>query len=414
MAYQPVQLGRHLPINEISISLFSPEGFRGARHNNRDLNVSLSKAAATPGYLPGPITAGTWQLVIDIHRILPGSVVDYDVTIRTFETVTEPPQESSGNIPRRQDVLRPGWYRGDFHAHTFHSDASWSVRELFDFNNRKGLDFAFLTDHNTTAGLAEWLAYTDNELLTLPGSELTTFHGHALALGLSSWVDWRTTLGPQAPTIETIRQSVEAQGGVFIIAHPLSLGSPWCAGCAWQYPGMMPGTARCVEVWNGPWAGDANNAEALELFYLWLNQGHRLVATAGTDSHSAARDHLDLGFNVIYAAALTQEALLEGLRQGRSYLSSGPELSIIGTDKAGKIQLMGGSLPAASSRLEVSWQGCEPGDSIRIVQNGNVLQEIDQKTDSVTLTALTPGWLTTEIRRNSGVLRAVSNPFYLT
>lgn len=414
MAYQPVQLGRYLPINEISISLFSPEGFRGARHNNRDLNVSLSAAAATPGYLAGPIPPGTWQLVIDVHRILPGSVVDYDVIIRTSETVTEPPQESIRNIPRRQDIPRPGWYRGDFHAHSYHSDASWSVGELFDFDKRKRLDFAFLTDHNTTSGLAEWLAYADELLLTLPGSELTTFHGHALALGLTSWIDWRTTLGPQAPTIETICQSVEAQDGVFVIAHPLSLGSPWCAGCAWQYPTMTPGTARCVEVWNGPWAGEANNAEALELFYLWLNQGHRLVATAGTDSHSAARDHTDLGFNLIYAAALTQGALLSGLRQGNSYLSSGPELSVVSIDKEGKTYSMGSSLPATSARLEIRWRSCEPADVIRIIHNGDVLQEFDQKAGSATLTALTPGWLTTEIRRDSGVLRALSNPVYLT
>ena len=48
---------------------------------------------------------------------------------------------------------------------------------------------------------------------------------------------------------------------------------------------MMPGDARVVEVWNGPWGCDSNNEKALTLWYDWLNQGLRLAATAGTDTH---------------------------------------------------------------------------------------------------------------------------------
>ena len=54
-----------------------------------------------------------------------------------------------------------------------------------------GLDFIFLTDHNTTAGLADIDASTTEELLTAGGVEMTTFWGHALCMGTRAWVDWR-------------------------------------------------------------------------------------------------------------------------------------------------------------------------------------------------------------------------------
>ena len=48
--------------NMLCLTLFDPDGFRGAGHNKRDNNVSLSAVAATPGYMPGPLQAGGWRL----------------------------------------------------------------------------------------------------------------------------------------------------------------------------------------------------------------------------------------------------------------------------------------------------------------------------------------------------------------
>jgi len=45
-------------------------------------------------------------------------------------------------------------------------------------------------------------------------------------------------------------------GATFIIAHPMSVGDPYCTGCDWGYPDMMPGNGRIVEVWNSEWGSD--------------------------------------------------------------------------------------------------------------------------------------------------------------
>ena len=83
---------------------------------------------------------------------------------------------SAGLAPRG-----PGWYRGDLHSHSNHSDAGQrTVAELVEAARGAGLDFVFLTDHNTISGLPEMDASTTPELLAAGGIELTTFWGHAL------------------------------------------------------------------------------------------------------------------------------------------------------------------------------------------------------------------------------------------
>ena len=121
-------------------------------------------------------------------------------------------------------------------------------------------------------------------LLTAGGIELTTFWGHALVLGTRRWIDW--PVRPGTGGMERIATAAYTSNQVFIIAHPLSDGEPGCTGCAWRFGDMMPGSARLLEIWNGPWHGSSNNEQTLALWYDWLNQGLRLAATAGTDVHS--------------------------------------------------------------------------------------------------------------------------------
>jgi predicted metal-dependent phosphoesterase TrpH len=45
----------------------------------------------------------------------------------------------------------------DLHTHTFHSDGTFSPRQLVELAAQRGLDVVAITDHDTTAGLAEAL-----------------------------------------------------------------------------------------------------------------------------------------------------------------------------------------------------------------------------------------------------------------
>ena len=51
----------------LDLGLWDPRGFRGWSGGSRSSFV-ISAREATPGYLPGAITVGTWRLVIGFAR----------------------------------------------------------------------------------------------------------------------------------------------------------------------------------------------------------------------------------------------------------------------------------------------------------------------------------------------------------
>lgn len=393
---------------QVSLTVFDPQGARGARHNNRDQSLRLTHVTATPGYVSRPLLPGVWTVWIDTHRIVPPDVITYSLEIGLN---SEPSADTPIIYAKGATAPRgAGWYRGDLHGHTLHSDGSWDVRDFVRYARDYRLDFVTLTDHNTVSPLAEHDSYSANDLLTMGGIELTTYHGHALALGVRDWLEWRTTLDNLGMP-EAARRALDA-GALYIIAHPMSVGDPWCTGCDWQYPDMMPGSARCVEVWNGPWGDMSNNERSLALWYGWLNEGCRMVATAGTDIHGPLNDPYP-GFNVVYADELSEQAILDAIRRGHLYLSSAPRLEFVATSTGGARAMMGDLIERALLDLLVTWSDVEQGSRIRLIQDGAVIEEMPIDAEgSLNRTRDGGRWYTVEIRAADGELRAVANPIF--
>lgn len=435
--------------NMLTLTLFDPDGFRGAGHRHGDVHeieltaaTELARHAATPGYRPGPLPAGEWTVQIDTHMILPGADCPYTLKVKAetlevetveVETVTaETGADSTGAVdmttpggtPDFDYVAQtaPGWYRGDLHAHTFHSDAAWDVPDLLAAARAMGLDFVTLTDHNTTSALGEFAQQSAPELLTMGGMELTTFWGHAVCLGTAHWIDWRVDMEGQA--MNRIAQERYAADQIFVIAHPQDEGDPLCTGCRWVYPQMRPGAARYVEVWNGRWESTdprTKNEGSLGLWYDWLNQGLRLTATAGSDAHGPAHygertNRGCVGFNVIYAQELSQRGILDGLRRGQSYLSAGPVLQFSAQDAAGRRAEIGGELAAQQNiTLQSAWTDAPTDARVRLVCRGEIVDErsaegageASWKVDGE------PGqWFVLELRRDDGWMLGLTNPIF--
>ncbi len=138
--YEPRQCAGQPVPNDLSLTLFDPTGARGARHCNPDRNLVLTARSATPGYQPGPLQPGTWTVWIDSHRIMPSETIRYFFEIDiTDGPVEEPPlpEWEKGAVAARG----PGWYRGDLHGHTIHSDGHWDVPDLVRYARERGLDF---------------------------------------------------------------------------------------------------------------------------------------------------------------------------------------------------------------------------------------------------------------------------------
>ena len=164
----------------------------------------------------------------------------------------------------------------------------------------------------------------------MPGIEYTTYSGHANALGATTYVSPR--IG-EALSLKEAVDAFHAQGALFSINHPVYDVGDLCIGCAWQLA-VPPGGVDALEVANGGWdkLGRFFSEGALAYWDWLLSQGHHTAAIGGSDDHRA---DVDLDFTqspigspttLVHARELSVEALLEGIRQGRTVVKlRGPE-----------------------------------------------------------------------------------------
>jgi hypothetical protein len=301
--------------NVLDLGIFGPAGydlgnaagFRGWSGGARD-SFTISRSYATPGYLAGPIEPGVWAVALGPVVLSPwGMAWQVHVTMERGEAVEQPEPVVASPAP---SVTGARWYRGDLHLHTVHSDGERDPVELASAARASGLDFIVSTDHNTIAANRAWPTCHTGGLLVIPGEEVTTRHGHWLAVGLSpqGWVDWR--YGPSDGVFPRFVSEVREAGGLVVAAHP-SVPLP---GSAWEF-GFDHVDA--IEVWNGRW--NLDDELSLRIWQRLLQQGRRIVAVGGSDSHG---EHQPVGSpqTVVHADGLSVPALVDGLRCGHSYV----------------------------------------------------------------------------------------------
>ena len=308
--------------NVLDLGMFGPAGhdlgnaagFRGWSGGARDGFV-ISNGYATPGYLAGPIEPGAWAVGLGPVVLSPwGMAWQVRVTLDT-----EPPATHNGR-PVAQDAASSAftpasvggarWYRGDLHLHTVHSDGERDPGELVSAAHAGGLDFIVSTEHNTTSANLVWPGCHTGSLLVIPGEEVTTRHGHWLAVGLPpcAWVDWR--YGPRDGVFPRFAAEVRQAGGLVVAAHP---AAP-LPGSAWEF-GFADVDA--LEVWNGRW--NVDDELSLRIWQRLLRNGRRVVAVGGSDSH-AKHQLVGAPQTAVHAAELSIPAIVDGLRRGRSYI----------------------------------------------------------------------------------------------
>jgi hypothetical protein len=291
-------------------------GFRGWSGGARD-SFEISSTYATPGYLAGPIEPGVWAVALGPVVMSPwGMAWQVRVTMDRGEPVEKAdPVVASAPPP---SICGARWYRGDLHLHTVHSDGERDPDELAAAAQAGGLDFIVSTEHNTNAANRVWPACRTGGLLVIPGEEVTTRHGHWLAVGLAphGWVDWR--YGPSDGVFPRFAAEVRQAGGLVVAAHP-SVPLP---GSAWEF-GFDHVDA--LEVWNGRW--NLDDELSLRIWQRLLRQGRRVVAVGGSDSHGA---HQPVGSpqTVVHADGLSVPAIVDGLRCGRSYLARSRDVAL--------------------------------------------------------------------------------------
>ncbi|MGC3860602.1 CehA/McbA family metallohydrolase [Micromonospora chersina] len=298
----------------LDLGCVGPDGFRGWSGGARD-GYTVAAGWATPGYLPGELEPGEWQVLLRLHRIPPEGL-DYEVTATTSATPQPAPPAPAAPArpdrpPRRDlpDVDGRRWLAGDLHAHTVHSDGAQTIDELAALAAGRGLDFLAVTDHNTVSH-HPWLPDASERygITLLPGQEVTTDRGHANVFGPVGWVDFRR---PPDEWLAAARRD----GGLMSVNHPLG------GDCAWRQP--LAERTRLVEVWHSGW-WDRTWGAPLSWARAWRPD---VVAIGGSDFHRPGDDALP-GSPTTWVLAdpdtAPGDAVLDALRGGRTAVSADP------------------------------------------------------------------------------------------
>ncbi|MFD7106495.1 CehA/McbA family metallohydrolase [Streptomyces celluloflavus] len=295
-------------------------GFRGWSGGART-EFFLRADDATPGYLPGPVNAGTWHIALGPYTIAPqGLVYDVSVTLRYGPRGHTP---APVHPPERARGRGRAWYRGDSHLHSVHSDGRRTPAEIAALARAAGLDFINTSEHNTTSAHGAWAGLWGDDLLILTGEEITTRNGHVVAMGTDAgtFIDWRYRARDNA--FGRYARAIRRAGGLVIPAHPHAT----CLGCGWKF-GLSE--ADAVEVWNGPYTPDDEITLAEWDNTLVAHTRGRaawLPAVGHSDAHRDP-DVVGLPQTVVLADDLSRRALQDGIRAGRVWIAESSEIDL--------------------------------------------------------------------------------------
>ncbi len=408
----------------IDLGIRDPARFRGWSGGNK-ARFTLTEIWATPSYLPGPLPPGAWKLILGVPNLRKDGRAEYVATITLDHS---PVFHGFAAEPLKTG---PGWYRGDLHMHTEHSDGSCASQagkrtpcplfKTLEAAAARGLDFVAVTDHNTTShfqDLAELQGYYD-ALLLIPGREVTTFHGHANVFGMTGPLDFQLG-GPRAPTLARILDQVEAAQALISLNHPAQPSGEACMGCGWT---AQTDWARipAIEAING--ATPSGPFSGIPFWEARLDAGFHVTAVGGSDNHDAAlppERGVGRPTTVVHVEALSQDAILEGIRAGHVFVDAQgtrDRLLDVRVEAAGRAVEMGDRVDGSRGGRLTAHVTHAAGGYIRL--SGPSAPKLkaaplgDDAAFNLDLPSGAHGWLRVDVVGPDGALWLLGNPIFL-
>jgi len=206
------------------------------------------------------------------------------------------------------------WYKAQFHAHTTRSDGVLPPEELVRRYKEKEFNIVAITDHRLVADAGHLCS---ENLLVVNGAEVHPACGlsnevyHLVCLNLP--VDFAIN---ESMNANEMIKAVKAAGGEVILAHPYWIGLTMVDILTLEgLIGMEVFNSVCMDIGKGLNSVHWDNM---------LAAGRILPAVATDDVHKER--HMFGGWTWLKMKELTVEFLMDALRNGCYYASSGPEI----------------------------------------------------------------------------------------
>lgn len=204
------------------------------------------------------------------------------------------------------------WFKANLHTHSTVSDGELSVKQRVQQYRKEGYDILALTDHEATSDVA---GMSDENYLVISGIET-----HPICPQMK---DIYHLIGLDVPFGFEFSENADAQsridkvkkiGGEVIFAHPY-----WC-GMNINHLMSLNGYIA-IEVYN---ATCSKRGKAFSSV-CWddLGEAGRIVGGVAVDDVHEGRD-LFMGWTMIKAEELTVKAVMQALRTGCYYSTTGP------------------------------------------------------------------------------------------
>ncbi len=227
-------------------------------------------------------------------------ICDKGSEFEIVETAVSVPGSTEVTLRRLTDMKADDWYVGDLHHHSVFSsplyppqgtDYVYDTPEMIQNSMRaKGLSFGGLSDHHNVLNHRIWEKLVTDDFLPILSKEISTSNGHVLQLNTDPDVIYNipeeSERTPEVMRAEyrRITDEIKSYGGHPQINHPRDMQK------AISFPPEftdMIDIFNTIEIWNGshPLAEGCTNGNAMQLWLDCLENGTRLGATTGSDTH---------------------------------------------------------------------------------------------------------------------------------
>ena len=225
-----------------------------------------------------------------------------------------------------RDLTGGQWLRGNLHTHTTNSDGQYSPQEIVEKYAKLGYDFLLISDHDWYTSYEDYAKLNSNGMILVPGNEISDKGSHVVHVNADRKID-------PSPQRQDSITAVNATSGFVILAHPNWLNlfnhTPRITSIQHTTTEQMREWVGYlgIEVYNGLISFEEGSPYATDKWDIMLSEGRRVWGFANDDTHCS--NTVGLGWNVAYVRDPTIDGVVDALRTGRFYASTGVKINNI-------------------------------------------------------------------------------------
>ncbi|MCX8063684.1 MAG: CehA/McbA family metallohydrolase [Candidatus Hydrogenedentes bacterium] len=206
------------------------------------------------------------------------------------------------------------WAKGNLHSHTSISDGLYTPQEIVNKYASNGYDFLMISEHDM---VYEPNGMDSRGMILIKGSEVTLEGPHILHVNATNNVF-------HYPDRQKVINEIVEDGGFAIINHPnWEENFNHCPQALLEALQNYTG----IEIYNGIVRRLPGNPNATDRWDLLLSKGRIVWGFANDDAHW--EETFCVAWNVAQVEKLSLECILDALKNGRFYASTGVEIQKI-------------------------------------------------------------------------------------